>query len=199
MAVTIHVLVILVIDWSLASSPLTVRIGHGWVLGKNAADRPVEQIWVVHKSLGIEGVIVQHNGSIAAETAADTPNNEVADPTVGQPAPHVEVFDGKLTDNGEAEKDTKLGPCGVVRPVEVRLVGGSRDHAQIVSGEPALKHSEVVLSLCSQLKLTLFQDVLTNTEADKFTILNVFRSLGVDSSPLAIIIGVLKSSEKQTS
>ena len=187
------------IDWSLASSPLTVRIGHRWVLGKNAADRPVEQIWVVHQSLGVEGVIVQHNGSIAAETAADTPNDEVADPTVGQPAPHVEVFNGKLTDNGEAEKDTKLGPCGVVRPVEVRLVGGSRDHAQIVSGEPARKHGDIVLSLWSQFELTLFQDVLTNTEADKFTILNVFRSLGVDSSPLAIIIGVLKSSVKQNS
>ena len=199
MTVTIHVLVILVIDWSLASSPLTVRIGHGWVLGKNAADRPVEQIWVVHQSLGVEGVIVQHNGSIAAETAADTPNDEVADPAVGQPAPHVEVFDGELADDGESEEDTKLCPGGVVRPVEVRLVGGSRDHAQIVSGEPALKHGEVVLSLCSQLKLTLFQDVLTNTEADKFTILNVFRSLGVDSSPLAIIIGVLKSSVKQNS
>ena len=199
MAVTIHVLVILVIDWSLASSPLTVRIGHGWVLGKNAADRPVEQIWVVHQSLGVEGMIVQDNGSIAAETAADTPNDEVADPAVSQPAPHVEVFDGELANDGEAEEDTKLCPGGVVRPVEVRLVGGSRDHAQIVSGEPALKHGEVVLSLCSQLKLTLFQDVLTNTEADKFTILNVFRSLGVDSSPLAIIIGVLKSSVKQNS
>ena len=199
MAVTIHVLVILVIDWSLASSPLTVRIGHGWVLGKNAADRPVEQIWVVHQSLGVEGMIVQDNGSIAAETAADTPNDEVADPAISQPAPHIEVFDGELANDGESEEDTKLCPGGVVRPVEVRLVGGSRDHAQIVSGEPALKHSEVVLSLCSQLKLTLFQDVLTNTEADKFTILNVFRSLGVDSSPLAIIIGVLKSSVKQNS
>ena len=199
MAVTIHVLVILVIDWSLASSPLTVRIGHGWVLGKNAADRPVEQIWVVHQSLGVEGMIVQDNGSIAAETAADTPNDEVADPAISQPASHVEVFDGELANDGEAEEDTKLCPGGVVRPVEVRLVGGSRDHAQIVSGEPALKHGEVVLSLCSQLKLTLFQDVLTNTEADKFTILNVFRSLGVDSSPLAIIIGVLKSSVKQNS
>ena len=199
MAVTIHVLVILVIDWSLASSPLTVRIGHGWVLGKNAADRPVEQIWVVHQSLGVEGMIVQDNGSIAAETAADTPNDEVADPAISQPASHVEVFDGELANDGESEEDTKLCPGGVVRPVEVRLVGGSRDHAQIVSGEPALKHGEVVLSLCSQLKLTLFQDVLTNTEADKFTILNVFRSLGVDSSPLAIIIGVLKSSVKQNS
>ena len=119
MTVTIHILVILVIDWSLASSPLTVRIGHGWVLGKNAADRPVEQIWVVHQSLGVEGMIVQDNGPIAAETAADTPNDEVADPAVGQPAPHVEVFDGELADDGETEEDTKLCPGGVVRPVEV--------------------------------------------------------------------------------
>ena len=110
MAVTIHVLVILVIDWRLASSPLTVRIGHRWVLGQHTAAGPVEQVWVVHEGLGVEAVIVQHNGSVAAQTTADTPNEEVADPAIGQPAPHVEVLDRELADDGEAENDAQLRP-----------------------------------------------------------------------------------------
>ena len=118
-SVSVHVLVVLVIDWVLSSSPLAVRIGHRWVLGQHAADGPVEQIWVVDQSLGVEGVIVEHDWAISFETTTDTPNNEVADPAVGQEAPRVEVLDWQLANHGESEKHTDLSPRRIVCPIEV--------------------------------------------------------------------------------
>ena len=52
-----------------------------------------------------------------------------------------------------------------------------------------------MLGLRSVFELTFFKDVLADTEADKFAILDVLRSLWIDSSPLAVIISVLKSSK----
>jgi hypothetical protein len=190
-AVPVHILVILVIDWSLTSSPLSVRIGNGWVLWQNLADRPVEEIWVVDQSLGVEGVIVEDQRAVSTQATADTPNNEVHDPTVGQPAPHVEVLDGELANDGESEDDASLGPRRIVSPIEIGPVGGARDHAQVVPGEPALEHGVVVLGLGSELKLTLLKDVLADTEANKVAILDVLRNLGIDCSSHAIIKGVL--------
>lgn len=195
-SVSVHVLVVLMVDWSLASSPLAVRIGHRWVLGQHAAYRPVEQVWVIDQCLGVERMIVEHQGAISAETTADTPNNEVHDPAVGKQAPRVEVLDGQFTNDGETENDTNLGPGRIVCPVEVRLVSRSCDHAKIVTWEPTFQNGKVVLSLRSQFELTLFKDVLADTETDKFAILDVFRGLWIDSSPLAVIVSVLKSSSK---
>ena len=80
--VSVHVLVVLMVDWSLTSSPLSVRIGNGWVLGEHAADGPVEQVGVIDQSLGVEGMVIEDQGAVMAETTADTPNNEVADPAI---------------------------------------------------------------------------------------------------------------------
>ena len=66
MSVSVHILVVLMVDWSLASSPFSVRVGHGRVLGQDAGNRPVEQVWVVDESLVVEGVIVHHQGSVVA-------------------------------------------------------------------------------------------------------------------------------------
>lgn len=198
-AVSVHILVVLMVDWSLASSPLAVRIGHRRVLGQHAADRPVEQVRVVDQCFGVERVIVEHQGAIGSETTADTPNNEVADPAVGKQAPRVEVLDWQLANDCETENHTDLGPSCIICPVEVRLVSRSRDHAKIVTWEPTLQNGKVVLSLRSQFELTLFKDVLADTEADKFAILDVFRGLWIDTSPLAVIISVLISSRKTSS
>lgn len=62
---------------------------------------------------------------------------------------------------------------GIVSPVEVGLVCWSGDHTQVILGEPALEHGEVVLGLGSPFEPTFFKAVLTDTEADKFTILHV--------------------------
>ena len=102
-SVPVHILVVLVIDRSLASSPLAVCIGHRRVLWENTSDGPVEEVRMVDQRLGVEGVIVEDQGTVVSETASNASNNEVTDPAVGKPAPHVEVLDGELTDDSEAE------------------------------------------------------------------------------------------------
>ena len=47
-------------------------------------------------------------------------------------------------------------------------------------------------SLRSPLELSLFEGVFGNTEANKFTVLDVISNLGVDSSSHSVIVGVLK-------
>eukprot|EP00353_Schmidingerella_taraikaensis_P014117 CAMPEP_0185580558 /NCGR_PEP_ID=MMETSP0434-20130131/16999_1 /TAXON_ID=626734 ORGANISM="Favella taraikaensis, Strain Fe Narragansett Bay" /NCGR_SAMPLE_ID=MMETSP0434 /ASSEMBLY_ACC=CAM_ASM_000379 /LENGTH=119 /DNA_ID=CAMNT_0028198857 /DNA_START=481 /DNA_END=840 /DNA_ORIENTATION=- len=118
-------------------------------------------------------MIVKHDGAVVAQTTADTSHDEPADPAVGQPAAHVEVFDGQLTDEEQAEGNAKLSSGSVVSPVEVRLVGGAGDHGQIAFGEPALEHVQVVEGFGSPLELTLLKGVLRDTEADELAILNV--------------------------
>ena len=81
-AVSVHILVVLMVNWSLASSPLSVRIGDRRVLGENAGNSPVEEIWIVDESLGVESVIVEDKWAIVSETTADTSEDEVANPTV---------------------------------------------------------------------------------------------------------------------
>ena len=191
-AVSVHILVVLMVDWSLASSPLSVRIRDRRVLGEDAGDGPVEQIGVVDQSLGVEGMVIEDKWAVVTETTADTSNNEVADPSVGQPASHVEILDGKLADDGETEEDTSLSSRGVVGPVEVRLVSRSGDHAEIVLREPAGKHGEIVSSLGSPLELSFLKNMFRHTEANKLTILNVIRGLGVDTSSHSVIIGILQ-------
>jgi len=159
-AVPVHILVVLMEDRSLASAPLAVRIGHGRVLGQNTGDCPVEQVRVVDKSLGVEGMIVEDNGAVVAKTTSDTADDEPADPAVGQPATNVEVLDGELTDHGEAEKHAELGARGVVGPVEIGLVGGARDHGQVLLGEPAGQDVHVMDSLRGPLVALLLKDVL---------------------------------------
>ena len=190
-AVSVHILVVLMVDWSLTSSPLAVRIGHGRVLGKNTGDSPVEEVGVVDESLGVEGMVIENQRTVVSETTADTPDNEVTDPAVGQPASHVEVLDGELANDGEAKKDTSLSTSSIVGPVEIRLVGGSSDHAEIVSREPALQNVDIMHGLGGPLELALFKGVFRDTETDEFTILNVVTDLGVDSSSDSVIVGVL--------
>ena len=172
-SVPVHILVVLVIDWSLASSPLAVRIGHRWVLRENTSDGPVEEVWMVDQRLGVEGVIVEDQGTVVSETASNTSNDEVTDPAVCEPAPHVEVLDGELTDDSEAEQYTDLSSGSIVSPVEGGLVCGSGDHAEIILREPALEHVHIMDSLGSPFELTFLKGVFRDTETDKFTILNV--------------------------
>ena len=192
--VPVDVLVVLVIDRLLSSSPLSVRVGHGRVLGNHAKERPVEQIGVVQQGLHVELVVPQDKGAIVAKTTADTADDEEHNPAVSQPAAHVEVLDGELTDHGKAEKDAKLGASSIVRPVEVRLVAWASNDRKIVSGEPALEDLLIMEGLGSPLELSLLKGVFRDTEADQLTVLNVVGGLGVDSASDFIVIGVLYKS-----
>ena len=191
--VPVHILVVLVVDRGLASSPLAVRIGHGRVLREDTSDGPVEEVRVVDQRLGVEGVIVEDQGTVVSETASNASQYEVTDPAIGEPAPHVEVLDGELADDGEAEQHAHLRPRRIVRPVEVGLVCGSGDHAEIILREPALEHVDIMDCLGSPLELAFLEGVFRDTETDKFTILNVIGDLSIDSSPDAIIVSILSS------
>ena len=159
-SVPVHILVVLMIDGSLSCAPFAVCIGNGWVLGEDTSDGPVEEVWVVDESLGVEGVIVKHKRAIVTKTTAYTSDDEVADPSIGQPASNIEVLDGEFANDSESEKDANLSTCGVVGPVEVGLVGRSSDHAKVVLGEPRLEDVHVVEGLGSPLELTLLKGVL---------------------------------------
>ena len=62
--VPVHILVVLVVDRGLASSPLAVRIRSRRTPREDTADGPVEEVWVVHQRLGVPGVIVEDYWSI---------------------------------------------------------------------------------------------------------------------------------------
>ena len=82
-SVPVHILVVLVIDWSLASSPLAVRIGHRWVLWEDTSDGPVVKVRVVNQRLLVPGVIVEDQGTVVSETTSNASENEVTYPSIG--------------------------------------------------------------------------------------------------------------------
>ena len=158
--VAVHVLVVLVIDWSLSCAPLAVSIGHRWVARQHSRNRPVEQVRIIDECLGIEGVVVKDNGSIVLETTANAPDDEPHDPAVSKPATHGEALDRQLTNEQKAEENAKLSARSIVCPVEVRLVCRASDHGQVALGEPALQNVEIMHCFRSPLKLTLLKSVL---------------------------------------
>ena len=111
--------VILVIDGGLSGSPLSVSVGARWVSGQNLSQVPVEEIWVVDQGLGVQGVVVQHDGARVSETSAETTQHEVHEPSVSQPASYIEVLDGKLSNEEKTQKATYLSASSVVGPVEI--------------------------------------------------------------------------------
>ena len=119
MSVAVDVLVVLMVSWILTHSPFAVSIGNGWILWKDASECPVEQIWVVDKSLGVESVIVHDKRTVVTETTTNTSDQEVAHPTVCKPATNVEVLDWKLTDDGKSKNDASLSTSSIVGPVPV--------------------------------------------------------------------------------
>ena len=86
----------------LTGSPLAMSIGNWRVLGQHAGHRPVEQVRVVGKSLSMERMVVQADGSVVAETLAECPHDKVGDPDVGETTTGVKVLDWQLSDESEA-------------------------------------------------------------------------------------------------
>ena len=153
-------LVVHVVDWSLACSPLTVCIRNWRVLGQHTGCVPVEQVGVVSQSLGVEGVVVHDQRTVRFETTADTTNNEPGAPNVGEAASGVEVADREFTNDEETETDTDLGTGGVVGPVIVGTVDWASDFFHLTAGEPRSENSEVLLSLRSPLGHAFLKSVL---------------------------------------
>lgn len=120
---------VLVVHRCLSGSPLSVGIGARRVSGKDLGHVPEEQIWVVDQRLSVESVIVHHNGARVAETSAKTTENEVSDPGIGEPASHVEVLNGKLSNEQETEEAAYLSASCVVGPVKVGAVNWASNNS----------------------------------------------------------------------
>ena len=133
-SVSVHVLVVLMVDRGLSSSPFAVCIGNWRVLRQDAADVPEEKIGVVDKGLGMHCVVVQANGSLLGKSTAQSPDNEEDTPGVCNSASHMEILDWQLTDDSKTEQHSQLSATAVVGPVEV----GSVNRASHIVGEGSL-------------------------------------------------------------
>ena len=134
--VSVYVLVILMEHWVLASLPLTVRVRHWWALWKNAADVPVEKIWIVAQCLHVKRVVVHNNRSIRLQTTANTSNHEVHDVEVSDPATGVKILDWKLTNCPQTESNSHLSTRCVVSVIEIRSIHWSRHFFHLSLWEP---------------------------------------------------------------
>ena len=137
-SVSVHVLVVLVEHWVLASSPLAVCVWDWWVLWKHTGESPVHQVWVVRQSLGVELMVPEHQRSVVHETTTASLDDVIDNPGIGDTASGVEVLDWELTDGQEPEKNSELGLGGVVSEVEIRLVGWSLHFSHLTFWEPTL-------------------------------------------------------------
>ena len=135
-SISVHVLVVLMVDWVLSGLPLAVGIWDWWVLWKNTGQGPAHQVWVVSQSLGVEGVVIQHQWTVVSETTARASDDVVNDPEVGESATSIEVLDWELTNGEETKNNSELGSGGVVGEVEVRLVGWSGHFLHFSFWEP---------------------------------------------------------------
>lgn len=153
-------LVVHVVDWSLACSPLTVCIRNWWVLRQDTGCIPVEQVGVVSQSLCVEGVVVHNQGTVRFETTANTTNNEPGAPYIGEAASGVEVADREFTNDKETETNTDLGTGRVVCPVIVGTVDWASNFFHLTAGEPRSENSEVLLSLRCPLGHAFLKSVL---------------------------------------
>ena len=190
-SVAVDVLVSKMENGLLASLPLAVSIGYGRVLGQNSGQTPVQEVGVVGQGLGVDARVVEHDGAIVEETTAETTHNEPHNVEVSDPASHVEVFDGQLTDDGKTEHASKLGTGGIVRVIEVRSVNGACNLVHLSGREPASQDLDVTLGILGQTRELLLQFLLGETETDQVTVLDVLRGLGVNLSSLEIIVGIL--------
>lgn len=154
-SIPVHILMVLVIDWLLASPPLTVGIGHWWVSWENTGGHPLAKVWMVSQCLGVEGVIPHHNWTVVSQTTTSTSNNVVHDPGVGKSNTSVEVLDWKLTNGEESESNSELSSGSVVSEVEVGLVGWSGDLLALSSWEPTSDSSHLGLDFVGPLGETL--------------------------------------------
>ena len=137
-SVSVHILMVLMVDWVLACSPLAVSIWNWWVSWQHASHCPLEQVWVVNQSLGVPLMVPEDNWAVMAETTTTTSDAVVDDPEVGESATSVEVLDWELTDGKESEDDSQLSLSGNCGPVEVRLEDWSGDFSELTLWEPAL-------------------------------------------------------------
>lgn len=83
-------------------------------------------------------MIPQNQWAVITETTANTSNEEVDDPQVGEGATSVEVFDWELTNGKKTKNNSQLRSACVVCEVKVRFINWSSNFKHFSSWEPAL-------------------------------------------------------------
>ena len=136
-------------------------------------------------------MIVQADRAVMAETLAERPHDKVGDPDICETTTGVKVFNWQLSNESETQKATDLSSCGVVGPVEVRLVDWSCDLLHFATGEPASKDGELAFGFRRPGRHDLLEVMFGHTEADEVVILDVLCFLRVNFSALHIIVGIL--------
>ena len=81
-SVSVASLVILMEDWRLSSSPLSMRIWNWWVLWKNSGQIPPEEIWIVQESSSMELMVVEYNWSLISKTSSESLRYEDNQPEI---------------------------------------------------------------------------------------------------------------------
>ena len=72
-----------------------------------------------------------------AEASAETTGHKVDDPCVCDPASHIEILYGQLSDEEETQDATKLRASCVIGPVKVRAVDwASNNVLHVIAREP---------------------------------------------------------------
>lgn len=127
-SVSVDHLVVLVEDWGLPGSPLSVGIWHWRVSWENSAEIPPVEVWVVQQGPLVEALVVEHNWSLISQTSADSSGYEEHQVCPCDPASHVEVFNWQFSNDCKSKKTSNLCLCGIVGPVKVGFFRWSRDN-----------------------------------------------------------------------
>jgi hypothetical protein len=173
-SVSVDVLVSHVENRVLTNSPLSVCVRDWRVLWQNAGNVPVEKVWIVCKSFGVQGMVVHDNWTIVSETATETSDNKECNPAVSKGDTSVEILNWELANNEKTEEAADLCSGCIVGPVEIRSINRSGNFFHLAAGEPASKDSELALGLRCPCWHDFFEVVFRQTKADQFVILNVF-------------------------
>ena len=147
-SVSVAGLVVLMEDWSLSGSPLSVGIWHWWVSWKHSGHVPPEEVWVVRQSSVMELMIVEDDWSLVSQTSAETLTYEEINVEVCNTASPIETLDWKFSYYCQPQKASQLCPSGIVCGVPVRSTCWSNYNFVILwFREPRSKDTQVVPSL----------------------------------------------------
>ena len=113
-SVSVHILVVLMVDWSLSGSPFAVCIRYWRVLGEHSGGVPEEQIGIIDQSLSVHGVVIHDNGAVVFKTTTESSHDEEGNPRPGKSNTNVEVANWELTDSGKSDKASNLSTGSVV-------------------------------------------------------------------------------------
>jgi hypothetical protein len=182
---------VLVVDGLLEQSPLKMGFPNRRVLGNDAREIPIEEVWVVEQRLDMDVVIVVNDRASLEETSSDASANEVLDVEVGDESSGIEALNRKLTDGKHGDSSASVCEPGSLSIVDIRPVGGAHDIVQLALREPGGQDSKFLLNLGRPEHLPFLHGVLRETKANQLIVLNVGGDLGVHLASHEIIIGVL--------